>query len=213
MPYIIKNYTPIDVFVTPPGGNVSPGSSIKIDTNIPTTIFYTLDGTDIDEKNALSTFRAESPVEFTIYTNMLLSLKAYDRSVEKKLESKTLKYTFIVNRINRMEDFRDTSFFYRKLVKSVVDQNFYLTEGKWVVPTSPKPQNYVFVNREPFPVYLRVLHNGVDVFSTFPVVGIDGYKDVPIVSVSGPNVIEIQTKRSGGTGLYDTALYDVDVYA
>lgn len=213
MDKVLNMFTPIRAKITPNGGAMNPGSIVTIDTNVPATVVYSLDGSEPSIGN-LGTFRADAPVSVELRVSARVRFFAFDnRSGQSFNVTRRAEATFTIDRTNPLESFRDTSFFFRKLVTNIVDENFYLTEGRWLVPTSSFPFTYDFVNRQPFPVFLRVIHNGVDIFSNFPVVGVNESKEVTIRPISGDNTIEIQTEQAGQTALYDIGRYDVDVYA
>lgn len=215
MEQVLNIFTSIRAVITPEGGNIAPGSAVVIDANVPATILYTLDGSE-PRALAVGTAVAEAPVEIVIASSTRVRYKAFDsRPLFRSNATKTQEATFIVDRLNPAEAFRDTNNFYRRLLRSIVDSNFYLTEGRWVLPTSTRPFTYLFRNREPYFIRLRVLHNGVDVFSEFPSVSTGGVLEVPITPISGENRVEIQTAKigSGSPALYDEGLYDEDVYA
>lgn len=214
MSKVVNLYTPIRAIVTPAGGAVDAGTKVTVDANIPASVIYTLDGSE-PRMGSFGTLRADTPFEIEIRSTTRLRYKAFDsRQGKSSNATKVLEETFNVSRTNPAESFRDTDHFYRRLVKSMVDENFYLTEGRWLLPVATRPYTYVFVNREHHAVYLRVLHNGVDVFSSFPIVGIGEAKEVPIRPTAGANTIEVQTNRGGNIALYDEGSgYDVDVYA
>lgn len=213
MDKVQKLYTPITSTITPSDGTIGTGSVVVIDTNVPAVVLYTIDGSE-PKLGGIGTFRGDAPVQFELRVSARVRFKATDSRLGRSTnQTKTQEATFTVERNNPVEEFRDTAHFYRRLVKSIVDQNFYLTEGRWLVPTSSRAYTYAFVNREGYPVRLRVLHNGIDIFTQFPIVGADQLKEVPIRPTSGENVIEIQTQRAGSTALYDIGLYDIDTYA
>jgi hypothetical protein len=205
-------FTPITATVTPNGGLLNPGDEITVDTNVPAIVYYTLDGS-APRAGSFGTVRADAPFSVKLSVPARLRFKAFDsRPGRTTNQTKTQESNFTMTRHAPLESYRDTNNFYRRLIKSIVDQNFYLTEGKWVVPTSSTPFTYVFVNREPYSIYLRVLLNGIDVFTNFPIVGAAEAKEVPIRPLSGENNIEIQTNRAGFTALYDIGRYDIDTY-
>lgn len=212
MDHVTTVFTPITASVTPNGGTLNPGATVTVDTNVPAVVYYTLDGS-APRAGSFGTQRAETPFSFPLYVASRLRLKAFDsRAGRTTNQTKTMSVEFAMTRHAPLEAYRDSDNFFRRFIKTVVDQNFYLTEGKWVVPTSSTPFTYVFVNREPYSVYLRVLHNGIDVFTNFPIVGVAEAKEVPIRPLSGENNIEIQTNRAGFTALYDIGRYDIDTY-
>lgn len=211
MEKVANIFTPIKVTVTPDGGTVNPGDTVTIDTNVPATILYTLDGS-APRLLSSGTLRGDAPVEVVLTATTRLRYKAFDsRLLFKTNVTKTQETTFTVERVNPAEAFRDTNNFYRRLIAAIVDSNFYLTEGKWVLPTTALPFTYLFVNREPYVIHLRVLHNGIDLYSNFPILASGEWLEVPIFPVSGENIIEIQTARLGAA-LYDEAIYDESVY-
>jgi hypothetical protein len=213
MEKVLNMYAPIRTEVSPEGGEIDVGTVVTIDTNIPATVAYTLDGSE-PHLGAFGTFRADAPVEIELKVPARVRFKAFDSRVGQATNTtKTQEATFSMARTNAAEAFRDTAHFFRRLNALIVDENFYLTEGRWLLPVAGRPFTYVFVNREAFPVQLRVLHNGVDVFNNFPIVGVNQAKEVPIRPVSGENTIEVQTHRGGSTALYDIGRYDIDTYA
>jgi hypothetical protein len=210
---VVNLFTPISAEITPDGGTLSAGDFVTIDTNVPAVVLYTIDGSE-PKVGGMGTFRGDAPVQFELRVSARVRFKAIDSRLGRSTnQTKTQEASFTIERNNPVEEFRDTAHFFRRLVKSIVDQNFYLTEGKWLVPTSSRAYTYAFVNREGFPVRLRVLHNGIDIFTQFPIVGANQLKEVPIRPMSGENVLEIQTQRAGSTALYDIGLYDIDTYA
>lgn len=212
MDKVVNLFTPIRSTITPNGGAVNPGAIVTIDTNVPATVLYSLDGSE-PIRGALGTKSADTPVDIELRSTTRLRFKAFDNRVNNTTnQTKTQEATFTIARRNPLEPFRDTNQFFKKLVKSVVDENFY-TIGNWVVPfASGRPYTYLFVNREGFPIRLRVLHNGIDVFSQFPIVGPGQSKEVPLRPTLADNTIEIQTERAGATALYDIGRYDIDTY-
>jgi len=228
MEKIINLFTPIKATIVPGGGTVNPGMVVVIDTNVPASVLYTLDGSD-PKALAVGTFRADPPIEISVFVTTRVRFKAFDsRPAFRTNITKTQDALFeafmppiydvslydapLEGRNNPAESFRDTNYFYKRLVKSIVDENFYLTVGKWLLPISQRPFTYLFVNREPYPVRLRVLHNGIDIFPNYPFVLIDEAKEIPISPISGENTLEIQTSR-GQVALYDSGIYDIDVYS
>jgi hypothetical protein len=206
-------YTPIQATITPTGGALNPGDSVTIDTNVPATVVYTIDGSE-PRLGSFGAVRTDAPVSIQLRTPARVRFKAFDNRVGRALNAtKTQEASFAMTRRNPLEAFRDTAHFYRRLTKIMVDQNFYLTEGNWLVPVSSLAYTYVFVNRESFAVRLRVLHNGIDVFSQPPLVGAGQVAEVPIRPISGDNTIEVQTIRGSHTALYDIGGYDIDTYA
>lgn len=213
MAYVTTLFTPIVVTVTPEEGEVTGGTKVTIDANVPATLIYTLDGSE-PRFGAVGTKRADVPLELEMRVTTRVRFKAFDSRKGKAFNAtKTLERTYTVSRTNPAESFRDTNNFYSRLYRSIVDDNFYLTEGKWLLPIGNRPFTYVFVNRQGYPILLRVLHNGVDIYSTFPVVGVDELKEVPIRPTTGDNTIEIQTSRVGSTALFDIGRFDIDVFA
>jgi hypothetical protein len=213
MEKVLHIYAPIRGTISPAAGTLNPGDIVTIDTNIPATVVYTRDGSE-PHLGAFGSLRADAPVEVELRVSTRIRFMAFDNRLGQETNAtKTQEAMFEIVRKNPIEIFRDTTNFYRRLVKSIVDQNFYLTEGKWVVPVGSRPFTYVFVNREGFPILLRVLHNGVDVFNQFPIVGLNEAKEIPIRPISGENIIEVQTHRAGSTALYDIGRYGVDTYA
>lgn len=204
-------FTPISVFVTPPSGTVPPGAVVTIDTNVPARVYYTVDSTEPVD-GGISTRFADAPVSVPIYTTSLLKCRAVDLRPGYVQESRTVSTLYTVERKNPLESFRDGLYHYNRLVRSIVDHNFYFTEYKWIVPVSSRPFTYAFVNRNPYPVYVRAVHNGVDLFTQLPNVGAGQAYEIPIRPIRGENVLLIGTSISGGTGIYDVSLYDVDVY-
>lgn len=204
-------FTPIRATATP-AGTITGGSSVTIETNVPATVLYTLDGSE-PRLNVEGTFRADAPVSIELRVSARLRFKAIDSRLGRaNNQTKTREVRYVVTRNNPAEALRDTSHFYRRLLRSVVDSNFYLTAGRWLLPSSNRSYTYAYVNRESYPVRLRALHNGVDVFTTFPIVGINELKEIPIRPTSGENFIQIQTNRGGSTALYDIGRYDIDTY-
>jgi hypothetical protein len=213
MEKVLNLYTPIRAAITPNGGDLNPGDSVTIDTNVPATVVYTIDGSE-PRLGSFGTFRADSPVSIELVTVARVRFKAFDNRVGRASNAtKTQEADFNVIRTNPIEVLRDTAHFFKRLTKIMVDENFYLTEGNWLVSVGNLPYTFMFVNREGFPIRLRVLHNGIDVFSQFPIVGPGQSKEVPIRPVSGENTIEVQTQRGGTTALYDIGRYDIDTYA
>jgi hypothetical protein len=207
-------FTPIVATVTPNGGTLTPGDSIVIDTNVPAVVYYTIDGSE-PRAGSFGTKKGDAPITLELRVPTRLRFKAFDsRPGRATNQTKTLEATFDIARSNPLEVYRDTNHFFKKITKAIVDQNFYLTEGKWLVPTSSSPFTYLFVNREPYSIFLRVLHNGVDVYPGLnpPLVGAGQSKEVPLRPQSGENRIEIQTNRAGFTALYDSGRYDIDTY-
>lgn len=207
-------FTPIVATVTPGSGMLTPGDSVVVDTNVPAIVYYTIDGSE-PRAGSFGTKKTDAPLTLELRVPTRLRFKAFDsRPGFATNQTKTLEANFDMNRTTPLESYRDTNHFFRKIITAIVDQNFYLTEGKWVVPTSSRPFTYLFVNREPYSVYLRVLHNGVDVYPGLnpPIVGSGQAKEVPIRPQSGENRIEVQTNRAGFTALYDIGRYDIDTY-
>jgi len=188
-------YTPIKATITPNGGPVNAGSTVTIDTNVPATVVYTLDGSE-PRLGFIGSFRADAPVDIELRVPARIRYRAFGSQIGRAFnQTRMQEASFTVVRNNPLEAYRDTSNVFRRLVRNIVDQNFYLTEGKWLVPTSSKPFTYAFVNREPYSILLRVLHNGIDVFQNFPVVAQNAMQEVPIRPTSGENTIEIQTEQ------------------
>ena len=213
MEHVLHLFTPIKATITPNGGTLSPGDVATIDTNVPAVVLFTLDGSD-PKLGAFGTRRGESPVEIELRVSTRVRFKAFDTRLGFSYNvSRTREAFFTVPRSNPAESFRSTEHFYNRLIRSVVDDNFYLTEGVWTVPVAGRPYTYVFVNREGFPIRLRVLHNGIDLFTNFPIVGTGQFIEVPIRPISGENTVVVQTQRAGVTALYDLGRYDIDVYA
>jgi hypothetical protein len=213
MSKVVNLYTPITATIMPNGGNLNPGDVVTIDTNVPATVIYTIDGSE-PRIGSFGTSRGDAPVEIELRVPARVRFRAVDSRLGRFMNAtKTLEAAFAMERNNPVEAFRDTANFFRRLSAAIVDQNFYLTEGKWLVPVAGRPYTYVYVNREPFPIRLRVIHNGVDMFNVFPIVGPEQAKEVPIRPISGENTIEVQTERAGSTALYDIGRYDIDTYA
>jgi len=213
MDKVTNAFTPIRAAITPDGGILNPGDTVTIDTNVPATVLYTVDGSE-PVKGSTGTKQGDAPVSIDLRVSARVRFKAADsRAGLSYNATKTQEATFDIARTNPVESLRDTAHFFRALVESIVDQNFYLTEGTWLVPVGSKPYTFVFLNQEAFPVRMRALHNGVDVFNIFPVVGPGQTKEIPIVATSGDNSIEIQTERAGSVALFDIGRFDIDVFA
>lgn len=211
MEQVVNIYAPIEVSVTPNGGLLSPGDTVVIDTNVPATVLYTTDGSK-PSALSLGTFRVDAPAEIPVYASTRLRFKAFDiRPLFQANISRTKEAFFSVPRTRPVEVFRDGNNFFRRLIRGIVDSNFYLTEGNWLVPVPNHPMTYLFINRESLTVRVRLLHNGVDVFSTFPLLGPDESLEFPITPTSGENTILVQTEQAN-VALYEDGLYDEDIY-
>lgn len=203
----------MSVQITPPSGTVPPGTFVTIDTNVPSSVvYYTTDRSDPLETNPL-VHVGDAPITFPVVTDTIVRYRAVDRRAQYAQQSRTYSAQYSVSRKNPLESFRDTAHSYRILIRSIVDSNFYQTENSWITPVGDKVYTYAFVNREPFPVYIRATHNGIDVFTLPVYVGVGQTYEIPILPAKGLNVIVIGTKRAAGTGIYDVSLYDIDVYA
>jgi hypothetical protein len=187
-------YAPIELSFTS-GATVDAGTVVQLDTNIQDSIvLYTLDGSLPVEGN-FGTFKGEAPVSVEVKATTRIRARAFSR-INSQRTTKTLEYTYTVSRTETpIEKYDTTERFYRKLVKSIVDMNFYNNQG-WVAPTTQNPLYYVFVNNELFSVRVNFLHNGVPhSVTTFPQLAPGESFEFPVSPSSGENTIEIQTSR------------------
>lgn len=193
MAKLITLFSPITLTFTE-NTNIDPGTIIQLDTNVnDTLILWTLDGS-LPINGNFGTFQQEPPVNITIFSTTRVRARAFKRTLPD-LTTKTLERTYIVTRTQPAEQFKTTERFFRKMVDSIVDGNFYHKEG-WVAPTSEKPLTYIFVNREPFKVRVNFLHNGIRFRETsFPILDPGASFEFPIFPVSGDNDIAIETSQ------------------
>lgn len=214
MPYVQTFFTPVRTTISPPPGTVGIGTTVTIDSNVSTKILYTIDGS-APEEGEPGTFSAFSPVLVTLFSTTKLRYKAIDARLGFEFnESRTSQAIYTITRNRSLEDFKHLHF-YLRLNRAIVDSGFYFGPDGWVVPVSERPMTYVFVNREPFPVYVRVLHNGADVIhEDFPLLTTGQAYEFLVSPISGDNEIVIQTNRlgSGQFALYEVGEYEVDVY-
>jgi hypothetical protein len=192
-------FVPVKVVASPlPSPSFEAGDEVVLDTNVPAFILYTLDGS-IPQDGALGTFKQDAPVTIKISTTTVLKFKAIDNRLNQDFnQTKTQTLVYTVTRNNPAEIFRDNKHFFKKLDGAIVDHNFYVGGGKWVVPTSNTPYTYLFKNIEGFPVIVRLLQNGIDALNTssFPRLNPGDTIEFPVVSRSGDNNIEIQTEEA-----------------
>lgn len=214
MSYVETLFTPVRTTISPDSGDLPIGATVTIDSNVPTLIYYTLDGS-APEEGEIGTFSGFSPVSISLYTSTKIRYKALDsRAGFEGNESRTLSAEYNILRNRPLEDFK-TRHFYLRLNRAIVDAGFYFGPEGWVVPVSERPMTYVFVNRESFPVHVRLLHNGADVVrEDFPLLATGESYEFLLTPTSGDNEIVIQTSRlgSGEFMMYDVGQYDVDTY-
>lgn len=213
-PYVESFRPPIRVTLTPSPGTVAPGTEVTFDANVASKILYTVDGS-APEEGEVGTYVAYTPFVVELRTSTTIRYKAFDSRVGfESNESRTLQAVYTVVRNNPIETYK-TNHFYLRLNRAIVDAGFYFGPEEWVVPVSKDPFSYVFVNREPFSVRVRLLHNGSDTITgRYPIVPPSGSHEFMITPVSGDNevVIMVANVISGQVALYDIGEYDVDSY-
>lgn len=209
-------FTPIRATVSPDGGDVLPGDFATIDTNIPANIVYTLDGT-LPRKGAIGTTTVEAPAIIELKTPTSITFYAYDsRAGKSSNRTRTRRVVFTMDREHTVEEFKINKHFFKRLVGSIVDSNFYNTD-RWVVPISTQPYSYLFINRSVESRQVRLLHNGIDILSTFPVVASQGFFEFNVQPISGANSLVVQARSlsdalSSETLVWDEGEWDVDTW-
>lgn len=198
MAKVLTLYAPVKTTITPTPGTVARGTVVTIDTNVPATVFYTLDGS-APEEGEFGTFRGEAPVEIELGVSTTLRYKARDsRSGEETNATKTQKAVYAIVRNRALEDFRANRHFFLRLNRAIVDENFFIGPTDWVVPVSKGAMTLLFVNREPFTVRVRILQNGADILQEeYPVLTSGGAYEFQVHPASGENDITVFAAKLG----------------
>jgi len=190
-------FIPIKVLVTQsaPLDSFKAGDLVRLDTNIPGVVIFTLDGS-LPVVGRPGTFRLDAPVTLKISTFSTLKFFAIDsRDGRNFNRTKIQAITYRVTRTRPVEEFRDNKHFFNRLTQSTVDHNFY-AGGGWTVPASTTKYTYLFKQPESKTAQTRLLLNGVDELNFYPVLSKDQTFEFPITVNTGSNEIQVQTANS-----------------
>lgn len=168
---------------------------LTITTDVPATIYYTLDGGDIAD-GYFWTERGDAPLSIHLVSSTIVTFKAVDSRPNMEWnESRTYRTKITVERKEpAVEQFKKKHFFQR-LSNAIVDHNFYAGDERWTVPVGSTTYYYAWKNIYPRTVLVRCLHNGMEVE---PPKNVEANASVefPIFPASGNNDIEIQVNET-----------------
>jgi len=190
-------FIPIKVLVTQSASTdtFKAGDLVRLDTNIPGVVIFTLDGS-LPVVGRPGTFRVDAPVTLKISTFSTLKFFAIDsRDGHNFNRTKVQGITYAIKRVRPVEEFRDNKHFFNRLTQATVDHNFY-AGGGWTVPASTVQYTYLFKNPESKTAQTRLLSNGVDELNFYPVLIKDQTFEFPITVHTGSNEIQVQTADS-----------------